>query len=94
MEMSTCFSVLTDYSKHISVANLLRRLSVLLFGVFLSFVSVNTLRGRFFFLSTLINCHMKSGSIRLKHGRNLIIWRFRSRIKYIFFLSICLARVR
>lgn len=49
MEMSTCFSVLTDYSKHISVANLLRRLSVLLFGVFLSFVSVNTLRGRFFF---------------------------------------------
>lgn len=49
MEMSTCFSVLTDYSKHISVANLLRRLSVLLFAVFLSFVSVNTLRGRFFF---------------------------------------------
>lgn len=46
MEMNTCFSVLTDYSKHISVTNLLRRLSALLFG-FLSFVSVNGLRSSF-----------------------------------------------
>lgn len=50
MEMSTCFSVLTDYSEHISVADMLRRLNVLLFGFFLSFVSVNSLSGSCFML--------------------------------------------
>lgn len=81
MEMSTCFSVLTDYSKHISVANLLRRLSVLLFGFFLSFVSVNTLRSRF--LSTLINCHGESGFLRPKHGSNIKMWSFWNLVKKI-----------